>query len=262
MNTVRLTIEFDGTNYIGWQWQPNGESLQKIVEEAVARVVGTPIRLHSSGRTDAGVHARGMVAHFQVEKLLPLAAYREGVNHFLPDDIAIIKAEEAPAGFHARFSATGKWYRYTIWQGEVRSPLLSGRYWHVRSSELDVALMRRALADLVGRHDFAAFRSSGCDAVTTEREIVGVEIVEAHGVLHVDIAGNGFLRNMIRIIVGTIVEIGLGKRSVKTMQELLDSGHREQSGVTAPAAGLCLMQVWYERSLDELRECFISRENA
>ncbi len=261
MHTIRLTIEYDGADYVGWQWQTNGKSLQKVVEEAIAQVVGKPVRLHSSGRTDAGVHARGMVAHFRTEKVLPLAAYREGVNHFLPKDIAILKAEVAPIGFHARFSAVGKWYRYTIWQGEVRSPLLTGRNWHVRN-ELNVALMQQAVAILLGRHDFSAFRSSRCEAVTTHREIVGVEITEERGIIHIDIAGNGFLRNMIRIIVGTVVEIGLGKRSVETMTELLESGQRIVSGATAPSAGLCLMQVWYDMSLDEVRECFNSRENS
>ena len=260
MNTIRLLVEYDGANYIGWQWQTDGESLQKVIEGAIAQVVGAPVRLHSSGRTDAGVHARGMVAHFRVEKVLPLGAYREGVNHFLPKDIAILKAEVVPNNFHARFSAVGKWYRYSLWQGEVRSPLLSGRNWHIRNT-LDIDAMKKAIETLLGRHDFSAFRSSRCDAVTTEREIVGVEITTQQEVIHIDIAGNGFLSNMIRIIVGTVVEIGLGKRSVKTMTELLENGQRDVSGVTAPAAGLCLMQVWYDMSLDEMKECFISREN-
>ena len=259
MHKVRLEIEYDGADYIGWQWQTEGKSLQKVIEGAITQVVGEPVRLHSSSRTDAGVHARAMVAHFKVEKLLPLAAYREGVNHFLPKDVAIIKAEVAPADFHSRFSSVGKWYRYSMWRGEVRSPLLSGRYWHVRK-ELDVHAIKKATATLIGRHDFSAFRSSGCDAVTTEREIVGVEVIEEHGLIHIDIAGNGFLRNMIRIIVGTVVEIGLGKRSAKSMIELLENGQRDVSGATAPAAGLCLMQVWYDMSLDEMRECFMSRE--
>ena len=132
MHTVRLEIEYDGANYIGWQWQPEGESLQKIVEEAIEQVHGSSVRLHSSGRTDAGVHAKGLVAHFRVDHLLPMKAYREGVNHFLPKDVVILKTEEVSADFHARFSAVGKWYRYTIWRGDVRSPLLSGRNWHVR----------------------------------------------------------------------------------------------------------------------------------
>ena len=121
--------------------------------------------------------------------------------------------------------------------------------------------MKKALGTLLGRHDFSAFRSSRCEADTTHREIVGIEISEAHGLIHIDIAGNGFLRNMIRIIAGTVVEIGLGKRSVETMEELLENGQRLVSGATAPAAGLCLMQVWYDMSLDEMRECFNSREN-
>ncbi len=260
MHTIRLLIEYDGANYIGWQWQPEGASLQKTIEEAIEQVVGQPVRLHSSGRTDAGVHAKGMVAHFRIDKLLSMGAYREGVNHFLPRDIAILAAKEVSADFHARFSAVGKWYRYTIWQGEVRSPLLSGRYWQVRNG-LDVELMRRAVSTFLGKHDFSAFRSSGCAATTTEREIVGVEIVEEPGLIHIDIAGSGFLRNMVRIIVGTVIEIGLGKRPIGTISELLESGQREISGLTAPAAGLCLMQVWYEMNLDVMKECFISREN-
>lgn len=260
MHTIRLTIEYDGANYIGWQWQPEGESLQKLVEQAISQVTGEPVRLHSSGRTDAGVHARGLVAHFRCERVLDLKAYREGVNHFLPADVAVVKAEEVPNDFHARFSAVGKWYRYTIWQGEVRSPLLSGRHWHIRK-HLDVAAMRTAVAGLVGRHDFSAFRSSGCDARTTVREIVGIEISEQHGLLHIDIAGSGFLRNMVRIIVGTVVEIGLGKRPASTISSLLENGQREVSGVTAPAAGLCLMKVWYDTDLDGIRESFKSREN-
>lgn len=260
MHTVCLTIEYDGTNYIGWQWQPEGDSLQKTVEEAIEKVVGTPVRLHSSGRTDAGVHARCLVAHFKVEKLLAMKAYREGVNHFLPKDVAIIKAAEVSSDFHARYSAVGKWYRYTIWQGEVRSPLLSGRCWHLRK-DLNVPAMKTAASSLVGRHDFSAFRASGCDATTTIREIVGVEIIEQAGLLHIDIAGSGFLRNMVRIIAGTLVEVGLGKRPVEAIAELIKSGERSVSGITAPAAGLCLMQVWYEMDLNGMHDCFKRREN-
>jgi tRNA pseudouridine38-40 synthase len=259
MHTIRLEIEYDGANYIGWQWQPEGLSLQKLIEEAIEQVVGQPVRLHSSGRTDAGVHARGLVAHFKIEKLLSMRAYREGVNHFLPKDVAIVSAIEVSADFHARFSAVGKWYRYSLWQGEVRAPLLSGRYWHVRS-ELDFDAMRSALAMLIGCHDFSAFRSSGCQAMTTEREIVGTEILLQSKSIHIDIAGDGFLRNMVRIIVGTIVEIGLGKRPVSSITELLEHGQRSVSGITAPSAGLCLMKVWYEMDLNHMTDCFNRRE--
>lgn len=260
MHTIRLIIEFDGTNYIGWQWQTKGLSLQKLVEEAIEKVVGQPVRLHSSGRTDAGVHAREMVAHFRIENLQSMKAYREGVNSFLPKDVAIVSAEEVTADFHARFSAVGKWYRYSLWQGEVRSPLLSGRYWHVRD-DLDIDVMKKAATQLIGRHDFSAFRSSGCDAVTTERDIVGVEIVEQQNTIHIDIAGSGFLRNMVRIIVGTVVEIGLSKRPIASIGELLAQGDRSVSGITAPSAGLCLMKVWYDMNLNEMKGHFERREN-
>jgi len=245
MTTVRLTLEYDGTAYAGWQIQPNGLSVQQVVEDALARVVGEPVRLHSSGRTDAGVHALGMVAHFQTGRALPLSAYREGVNRFLPRDVAVTEAAIAPEGFHARFSARGKWYRYIIYQGPVRSPLRERTSWHIRSA-LDVAAMALGARSMVGRHDFAAFRSSSCEARTSIREIFSLEILPHGDLLFVDVKGSGFLKNMVRIMVGTLVEIGMGKRSVRDVETLLREGRREGAGCTAPAQGLCLKEVWYE----------------
>lgn len=241
---IRLTIEYDGSRYVGWQFQPTGDSIQEQIEAALARILGTPVRLHSSGRTDAGVHARGMVAHFSTESQIPLRAFCQGVNRFLPDDIAVRAASEVPPGFHARFSAIGKWYRYSLYRGEIRSPLVGRRAWHLHKS-LDLAAMRLAATELVGRHDFAAFRSSGCDAKTTSREIFAIAIIEEGELLHLDIRGSGFLRNMVRILAGTLVEIGRGERPVADITRLLRAGDRTRAGVTAPACGLCLMEVFY-----------------
>ncbi len=244
MRTIRLTLEYEGTDYVGWQLQPNGLSVQQVVEEALHKVMGEAVRLHSSGRTDARVHARCMVAHFRTGLNLPLAAFREGVNRFLPCDIAVRKAEEAPQGFHARFDARGKWYRYTLYLNPVRSPLHARTSWHIRD-HLDVAAMTEAVPLFVGLHDFAAFRTSGCAARCTEREIYSFEIIREGDLLHCDVRGSGFLRNMVRVMVGTLVEVGLGKRDVDSITSLLSGQSPHPSGMTAPPQGLCLMEVWY-----------------
>jgi len=244
MKTIRLTIEFEGTAYVGWQIQANGLAVQQAVEEALGRVLGEPVRVTSSGRTDAGVHARGMVAHFTTDRELPMSAYRDGVNRFLPSDVAVRDAAEVPSDFHARFSARGKWYRYSLCLSQVRSPLAARTSWHLRG-ELDEQAMNEAAAAFVGTHDFAAFRAAGCDAATTVREIFSVDLSRQGELLHIDVKGSGFLRNMVRIMVGTLVEIGQGRMGIGDLHCLLLGGAREGAGRTAPPQGLCLMEVWY-----------------
>jgi len=244
MKNILLTIEYDGTDFVGWQVQPNGRSVQEVLEMALARVLGAPVRIHSAGRTDAGVHARGMTAHFETASDLPLAAYREGVNRLLPPDVAVREASEAADGFHARFDAQGKWYRYAIYSASVRSPLLGRRAWHLRSA-LDLEAMVRAARNFVGCHDFAAFRSAGCDARTTVREVFSVQLEQQGELLLIDVRGSGFLRNMVRVMVGTLVEIGMGRRPDSDVPYLLRQGCRQKAGRTAPPQGLCLMEVWY-----------------
>lgn len=245
MTAIALRLEYDGSDYVGWQRQQNGSSVQATVEAALERLLGQPVRLVSSGRTDAGVHALGMVACFQSPRELPLAAYREGVNRLLPPDIAVREAWVAPSGFHPRFDARGKWYRYQIHDAPVRSPLLRRTCWHLRQP-LDVAAMAAAAGDFVGRHDFAAFRSSGCDAATTEREIFAAEVFREGERVIFDVRGGGFLRNMVRVMAGTLAEIGQGRRPSGDIRHLLAGGCREAAGVTAPPQGLCLMEVWYQ----------------
>ena len=244
MRTIMLLVEYDGTDFAGWQLQPNGRSVQEVVEAALAELLGEAVRLHSAGRTDAGVHARAMPAHFTTERDLPLKAFRDGLNRLLPPDVAIYEAYEMPADFHARFKAQGKLYRYTIDRRTVRSPLSGRRAWQLRGP-LDLERMRQAAQQLVGEHDFAAFRASGCAAKSTVRRIDTIELVEEETLLHIDVRGSGFLRNMVRMLVGTLVDIGLGKRPADDISRLLAGEPGLRSGPTAPAHGLCLMTVDY-----------------
>lgn len=244
MRTILLIIEYDGTAYSGWQVQPNGLAVQQVVEDALAHVVGAPVRLHSAGRTDAGVHALAMPAHLHTERNLPLTAFREGVNRFLPDDVAVKEAREMPVDFHARFAARGKWYRYTLYRGAVRSPLKVRRSWHV-AGHLDLAAMRQAAQLMIGEHDFRAFRSAACAAKGTVRTLSAVDFNESGELLHIDVRGSGFLKNMVRMLVGTLVEIGRGKRPVADVSRLLTGDSQLRCGATAPPQGLCLMEVRY-----------------
>ena len=244
MRTIKLTIEYDGTNYVGWQVQPNGLAIQQVLEEALAKILGAPTRLYSSGRTDAGVHARGMAAMFRTDREMPLTAFSDGLNTLLPPDIAVKDAVEAAPDFNPRHDALGKHYRYTIFNGRRRSPLLRHYAWHLRG-KLDLAAMAAAATDFVGEHDFAAFRTTGCAAKTSVRRIDAVDISLEGELIRIDVRGSGFLRNMVRIMVGTLVEVGLGKRPTDSIALILAGDGCAPAGATAPARGLCLMEVYY-----------------
>jgi len=244
MRNIKLTIEYDGTNYSGWQVQPNGLAIQQVMEEALAKILGVAVRLHSSGRTDAGVHACGMVAMFRTERQMPLAAFSDGLNALLPPDISVKDAADMPIDFNPRFDAEGKHYRYTIYNGIRRSPLSRLYAWHLRG-QLQIPPMLEAAADFVGEHDFAAFRTTGCAARTTIRRIDSVEIHHDGDIIHIDVKGSGFLRNMVRIMVGTLVEVGQGKRSPDAVAAILAGDKALTAGATAPARGLCLVEVMY-----------------
>jgi len=248
MTRVCLTIEYDGTRYGGWQIQPNAVTIQQSVEDALGKVIGYSVRLYSSGRTDAGVHAVGMRAHFDVETLLPLSAYREGVNRYLSDDIAVRAVEVVDDNFHARFGAQGKWYQYRVYRNQIRSPLQRRTAWHV-PVQLDMEAMNVAAMSCVGLHDFKAFRSSSCVAKTTTREIFSLQVVEQGDFILFNVKGDGFLKNMVRVLVGTLIDVGSGKLGADSVQNLLLCGERQKAGRTAPAHGLCLMDVWYEKNM-------------
>ena len=250
MRTIRLTIEYDGTAYSGWQRQPNGLAVQQVIEEALCQLLGQPAELRSSGRTDAGVHARGMAAAFKTSTNLPLKAFVEGTNRFLPPDVAILNAIEVPNGFKPISDALAKHYRYTILVAPIRSPLKRFHAWHLREN-LNVEAMQTAALHFIGHHNFAAFRASNCAAKTTVRRIDSVHISREGDYLIIDVVGGGFLKNMVRVMTGTLVDIGRGRFVPDYIQGLLQSGDRKQAGVTAPACGLCLMEVYYPPSDDE-----------
>jgi len=244
MSKIKLILEYDGGAYVGWQLQPNGLSIQQLVEDGLQQLCGEAIRVHSSGRTDAGVHARGMVCHFTPPRELPLSAWREGLNRFLPEDVSVRQAEVMDDDFHARYGAKGKHYRYTILRDPLRSPLQRRTSWQV-SQSLNLEVMRAAAAELVGVHDFAAFRTSGCSAERTVREITSVALSENGPLLYLDFCGSGFLKNMVRMLVGTLVDIGRGKRPSEDIRGLLQGDAQVAPAMTAPPQGLCLMEVWY-----------------
>jgi len=250
MRNVLLTVEYDGTAYAGWQVQPNGLTIQQVVEEALARLLGEEVRLYSSGRTDAGVHARAMAACFRTSRTIPLKAFTAGLNSHLPPDIAIRGAVEVPPGFNPRREAVAKHYRYSLHLGPDRSPLRRLYAWHLRGP-LDLSAMRAAAERFVGDHDFAAFRATGCAAKTTCRTIRSLEIVEEDDLMHLNVVGTGFLKNMVRVMVGTLVEVGLGRRSPEEISELLACGDRRLSGITAPPQGLCLMEVFFSGTVPQ-----------
>lgn len=244
MRTIKLTIEYEGTNYSGWQTQPNGLAVQEVIEAALLKLLGEKTKLKSSGRTDAGVHASGMVASFQTCRTIPLSAFIDGTNRFLPVDIAIIDAIEVKTDFKAIGDALYKHYRYTILISNVRSPLNRLYSWQIKE-KLNIAAMQEAALMLVGHHDFAAFRASNCVAKTTVRRVDSVGVSRKDKFIFIDVVGEGFLKNMVRIIAGTLVDIGRGRFPASHIDWLLENRDRTNAGVTAPACGLCLISVTY-----------------
>jgi tRNA pseudouridine38-40 synthase len=242
--TIKLTIQYDGTAYCGWQEQPNGPSVQTQVELALAKILGIRVRVQSSGRTDAGVHAVAMPAVFTTDSQVPLKAFIDGLNSYLPEDIAIQDACEVPPDFRVIGGTDSKTYRYTIYNTPVRSPLQRRTSWNIREP-LDIPAMRQAAGYFVGEHDFAAFRASNCSAVTSRRRIDAVQICHDPPFVTIDVTGGGFLKHMVRIMVGTMVDIGKGRFPADHIRYLLDNPDRSKGGATAPPQGLCLIEVRY-----------------
>ncbi len=243
----RLTVEYDGTDFVGWQRQANGPSVQAAIEDALADMhggVATAVR--GAGRTDAGVHALGQVAHFDAppDTRVPLHGYQRGLNAVLPRAIAIVGVERVADDFDARFSARGKLYRYSIWTAPTRSPMRDRYVWHLRRA-IDVERMQDAANVLVGRHDFSAFRAADCERRTTTRSLSRLAVARSGDLVTVEVEADAFLKNMVRIIVGTLCEVGWGKRTATDVQRILDGGDRRQAGITAPAQGLALVRVDY-----------------
>jgi tRNA pseudouridine38-40 synthase len=250
---LKLTVEYDGAAFSGWQLQPGQPTVQESVETAIAALCGVPraqVRVTASGRTDAGVHARGQVVSFSPPGHgagLPLKAWTSGLNAHLPETVACVKAEEVPEGFDARRWARGKRYVYSIKNHSSRSPLWRTRAWEVRRP-LDFAAMQAGARLLLGRHDFTSFRAADCPATHPVRELRRLELapdaIEA-GVWHVTVEATAFLKHMVRNLVGTLAEVGHGRRSADSLSVLLAQRDRTKAGVTAPPHGLVLDEVYY-----------------
>ncbi len=245
---LRLTIAYDGARYAGWQVQQTGVGVQQRVEEALARIFPTGPRLHSASRTDTGVHALGMVAHFEVpvaEFRLPLAKVPLALNAHLPPDIRVMAAGRCRAEFHARFTATGKQYRYFVWNHPAMNPLWAGRAWHV-PRPLNRQAMRLAARAFVGRHDFRSFAANrGYEPTSTIRTVRRCELRSQGPLLVWIIEADGFLYKMCRGLVGTLVQVGLGKIPAGSLTQILRRRDRRVAGMSAPAHGLVLWKVFY-----------------
>jgi len=295
MTTFKLVLSYDGTNYLGWQRQANGVSIQALIEDALRVLDGRAVAVAGAGRTDAGVHALGQVASCTIARELSPDALLRAINAHLPPDIRVLSAEEAPPGFHPRFGARRKTYRYRVWNGDVLSPFERAYAWHV-PGPLDVEAMRAAARLLEGRHDFAAFQAAGSDVATTEREVfssrviaglkpcaTGVDTESGPGLkpatavgtrsgaglkpattagtrsgaglqpcdplIVYEVTGSGFLRHMVRIIVGSLVEVGRGRQPVEWIGAVIASRDRAAAGPTAPPHGLFLVGVEYAAAL-------------
>jgi len=252
VRTFRLTLEYDGADFEGWQVQPGGRrTVQGTLEHAIARVTLERVRCVGSGRTDAGVHAEGQVASVRLATGLAPDALRRALNGVLPPDVVVRALALAPDGFDARRHATGKLYRYALWNGPERAPLRRRRALQLQRP-LDLAAMRRAAAELVGSHDFASFQASGSDVRSTVRTLRRLDVSgQAGAAIALWFEGSGFLRHMVRNLAGTLLEVGSGRRDPEGMTVLLAARDRAGAGRTAPAHALTLVSVSYAGEADE-----------
>jgi tRNA pseudouridine38-40 synthase len=244
--TLKLTIAYDGTDLVGWQRQPIGVSVQGLLEDALAAFEGGPVTLHGAGRTDAGVHALAQVASVSLTATHAPSAILRGLNAVLPPAVRVTGIADAPVDFHARFAAAGKVYEYRIVNAPFVSPFLARYAWHV-PHRIDRGAMREAGAALIGRHDFAAFQGTGSGVDETVRTLSSLEWTDeaAEGLLVVTLSADGFLRHMVRNIVGTLVDVGMRRWPPEAIAGILASGDRARAGRTAPPQGLFLVAVRY-----------------
>ena len=244
---IKLTIAYDGTRYNGWQKQGNTENtIQGKIERVLSSLLEEEIELHGSGRTDAGVHAKAQVANFHTSSDISLEDISTGLTMYLPNDIAVYHLEEVPIRFHSRLNATSKCYYYRIWNSYVPN-VFEHRFLDQVEQHLDVDKMREAAKKFEGTHDFKGFCSNKRMKKSTVRTIYSIEIEQDREEIILKFTGNGFLYNMVRIITGTLIEVGIGKRKPEEMEALIVSKNREEAGFTAPAQGLCLKSVSYEQ---------------
>ncbi len=241
---VRLIIEYEGTNYSGWQRQTNGMSVQETLEQAFYKASGESVTIHGAGRTDAGVHAEAQVAHLDTNCTIPANKISYAMNMLLPADIRVKQSMEVSVDFHARFSARVKTYRYTFYNDTHASAIYRNTTTHIHG-RLDIPAMKAAAAFIRGTHDFASFCASGSEVKDTVRTIHRLEISSQEPFLYIDVTGSGFLYNMVRIIAGTLIDVGLKKISPEYVKEIVSGKDRTLASATAPARGLTLKEVYY-----------------
>lgn len=243
---IKLTVEYDGTNYHGFQKQAGRQlaTIQELLEDRLSILTKETIQVTAAGRTDAGVHALGQVVNFMTSVNIPMSKFPLAINSLLPKDIVVKQAEIVPTEFNARFSPVSKTYRYTIYNSRIPSVFLRNYAYHVPVI-LDVDNMKLAARQMVGRHDFRSFCASGSSAKTFTRNLMDIEVVRQQDVITIEATADGFLYHMVRIIVGTLVEVGKGKLSPTQITDIISAKRREAAGPTAPPQGLCLLKVVY-----------------
>ena len=242
---IRLILEYDGSLYHGWQRQKGVSTIQGVMEDRIRMMIKDPVKLIASGRTDAGVHALNQACHFITRSKIDPESLRRGLNSLLPDDIVIKKAEYAPLDFHSRYDAKSKTYEYRILNQEQPNIFLRNYTWHIRG-KLELMEMERCLSFLEGKHDFSSFRSSGSGNMNPVREMMRAEIHgPEEGIIRLVFEADGFLRHMVRNIVGTVAGAGLGRINADRFREILESKDRRAAGIKAPAQGLFLVSVSY-----------------
>jgi tRNA pseudouridine38-40 synthase len=244
MKNIMLVIEYDGTNYHGWQYQKNAITVQEVLEKAIEKVTGEKVNLIGSSRTDTGVHALYQVANFKTKTKIPPEKLPYALNAVLPEDVVVIKAQEVDKSFHARYSARSKRYRYLILNRQFPMPTMRNYCWHV-PYPLDVEAMKKASFFLKGTHDFSAFKASSTKKVNPVKTIYDLSVEKNDEIIKIEVEANGFLYNMVRIIVGTLVYVGLGKIKAGDIPAIIESKDRTKAGITAPPQGLYLIRILY-----------------
>ncbi len=243
MKRILLTISYDGTDYHGWQVQPNGITVQETMQNGLQKILGTRPMITGCSRTDAGVHAEQFCFHFECDDCFPENAFLKGLNSLLPDDISVVDCKEVPNDFHARYNAKGKTYVYGMYTG-IKSPFLSRYYLHL-DKKPDIALMNEFCKTVIGEHDFAGFSSSGRTVEDTVRTITECSVSEENGKILFSVTADGFLYNMVRILAGTALAVGYGRLNVLCANEIFETNNRSLGGDTLPPCGLILKKVYY-----------------
>ncbi len=244
MKNYKLTIAYDGTRYHGWEAKRDVDTIQGRIENVLSRMVETEVRINGAGRTDAGVHAKAMVANGAFHTSLTENEIRDYMNAYLPDDICITQVKEARERFHARFKAQGKHYRYTLYKGNTK-PVFDRKFVWVLSQNVNVSAMKEAAAHMVGEQDFRSFLGNKHFKKSTVKTIHEIKVTEKGDYIYLDFSGSGFLQNQVRIMTGTLVDVGTGRFAPGDIPEIIEAKDRQRAGQCAPACGLCLEEVFY-----------------